>query len=66
LARRAGYHHFCLTVGDIDATVAELRRRGVTIVTDPFVLEVISASWRSSPIHGQSDRTGAVDALTEA
>jgi catechol 2,3-dioxygenase-like lactoylglutathione lyase family enzyme len=38
----AGYHHFCLTVNDIDATVAELRRRGVTIVTEPFTLDVIS------------------------
>jgi glyoxylase I family protein len=38
----AGYHHFCMTVDDIEATVAELRRRGVTIVTEPFILEVIS------------------------
>jgi len=38
----AGYHHFCLTVTSIDATVRELRRRGVTIVTEPFVLDVIS------------------------
>jgi len=28
-------------VSDIEATVAELRRRGVTIVTEPFTLEVI-------------------------
>jgi len=40
--RQAGLHHFCLNVKDMDATVAELRRRGVTIVTEPFVLEVIS------------------------
>jgi glyoxylase I family protein len=38
----AGYHHFCLTVTNIAATVSELRRRGVTIVTEPFVLDVIS------------------------
>ncbi|MGO7733122.1 VOC family protein [Rhizobium leguminosarum] len=38
----AGYHHFCLTVADIEATVGELRRRGVTIVTEPFQLDDIS------------------------
>lgn len=40
--RLAGYHHFCLTVSDIDETVAELRRRGVAIITEPFELPVIS------------------------
>lgn len=39
--RHAGYHHACLQVEDVDATVAELRRRGVTIVTEPFNLPVI-------------------------
>jgi lactoylglutathione lyase/glyoxylase I family protein len=39
--RLAGYHHFCLNVADMDATVAELHRRGVTIVTEPFELPVI-------------------------
>jgi catechol 2,3-dioxygenase-like lactoylglutathione lyase family enzyme len=39
--RYAGYHHACLQVDDVDATVAELRRRGVTIVTEPFDLPVI-------------------------
>jgi catechol 2,3-dioxygenase-like lactoylglutathione lyase family enzyme len=39
--RYAGYHHACLQVEDVDATVAELRRRGVTIVTEPFDLPVI-------------------------
>jgi catechol 2,3-dioxygenase-like lactoylglutathione lyase family enzyme len=39
--RYAGYHHTCLQVDDVDATVAELRRRGVTIVTEPFDLPVI-------------------------
>lgn len=39
--RYAGYHHICLQVDDVEATVAELRRRGVTIVTEPFVLPVI-------------------------
>ncbi|MFC7376974.1 VOC family protein [Brevundimonas sp. GCM10030266] len=37
-----GYHHFCLNVASVDATVEALRARGVTIVTEPFVLEAIS------------------------
>ena len=40
--RLAGFHHFCLNVDSVDATVANLRERGVTIVTDPFVLPVIN------------------------
>ena len=36
-----GYHHFCLAVTDVEATVHLLRGRGVTIVTEPFVLEAI-------------------------
>lgn len=40
--RLAGYHHFCLNVADMDTTISELRRRGVTIVTEPFELPVIS------------------------
>lgn len=39
--RLAGFHHACFEVEDVDATVAELRRRGVTIVTEPFDLPVI-------------------------
>jgi glyoxylase I family protein len=38
----AGYHHLCLHVDSIDETVAELRRRGVTIVHEPFTIEPIS------------------------
>jgi glyoxylase I family protein len=38
----AGYHHFCMTVASIEQTVAEPRRRGVTIVTEPFTLDVIN------------------------
>jgi catechol 2,3-dioxygenase-like lactoylglutathione lyase family enzyme len=38
----AGYHHFCLNVTSVDETVEKLRSRGVTIVTEPFVLEAIS------------------------
>jgi lactoylglutathione lyase/glyoxylase I family protein len=37
-----GYHHFCLNVSSVEATVQKLRGRGVTIVTEPFVLEAIS------------------------
>jgi catechol 2,3-dioxygenase-like lactoylglutathione lyase family enzyme len=40
--RLAGYHHFCLNVTDIEAAVAELRRRDVAIVTEPFELPVIN------------------------
>jgi catechol 2,3-dioxygenase-like lactoylglutathione lyase family enzyme len=40
--RFAGWHHICLMVDDVDATIDELRRRGVTIVTEPFDLPVIS------------------------
>jgi catechol 2,3-dioxygenase-like lactoylglutathione lyase family enzyme len=38
----AGYHHLCLHVDSVDETVAELRRRRVTIVREPFTLEPIS------------------------
>ncbi len=40
--RYAGYHHVCLRVDSVDSTLAELRRRGVAIVTEPFELEAIS------------------------
>jgi glyoxylase I family protein len=36
------YRHFCLNVVSVDATVAELRARGVTMVADPFVVEETS------------------------
>lgn len=39
----AGYRHICFDVHDVhnvDAAVAELRRRGVHIVTEPFELPV--------------------------
>ena len=38
----AGYHHFCLNVSSVEETVGKLRARGVTIVTEPFVLPAIS------------------------
>jgi lactoylglutathione lyase/glyoxylase I family protein len=37
-----GYHHLCLTVDSVDATVKELRRRGVAILGGPFDRESIS------------------------
>lgn len=37
----AGWHHVCLAVDSTDAAVEELRRRGVTIVTEPFELPEI-------------------------
>jgi lactoylglutathione lyase/glyoxylase I family protein len=40
--RYAGYHHFCLNVDSVEATVEKLRSRGVTIATEPFVLPAIS------------------------
>jgi catechol 2,3-dioxygenase-like lactoylglutathione lyase family enzyme len=40
--RLAGVHHFCLVVADIDETIAELKRRGVTIVTEAFELPAIN------------------------
>jgi glyoxylase I family protein len=40
--RFAGFHHYCLNVRSVDETVAKLRARGVTIVTEPFVLAAIS------------------------
>lgn len=38
----AGYHHFCLNVTSVEETVEKLRGCGVTIVTEPFVLDAIS------------------------
>ncbi|NYF30624.1 VOC family protein [Sphingopyxis sp. JAI108] len=37
----SGYHHFCLTVDNVDLTVEKLRQRGVEIVAEPFVVEAI-------------------------
>lgn len=37
----AGYHHFCLDVKNVDETIAELRKRGVNIVGEPFDLAAI-------------------------
>lgn len=37
----AGYHHFCIDVPDVDETVAELRRRKVNVIGEPFDLPAI-------------------------
>ena len=37
-----GYHHFCLSVKSVEATIKKLRERNVVIVTEPFVLPAIS------------------------
>ena len=38
----SGWHHICLMVDGVDGTLDELRRRGVTIVAEPFDLPAIS------------------------
>lgn len=38
---QAGYHHFCINVADIDATVTELKRRGVNVLGETIYLEAI-------------------------
>ena len=38
----AGYHHFCVNVDSVDATLAELCRRGVTVIGEPWNLPAIS------------------------
>jgi len=37
-----GYHHICVHVKSVDKTLAELRRRDVTIVGEPFNLKDIT------------------------
>jgi catechol 2,3-dioxygenase-like lactoylglutathione lyase family enzyme len=38
----SGWHHLCLRVDNVDEAVAELKRRGVTIVHEPFDVPAIS------------------------
>ncbi|MET8139304.1 VOC family protein [Sphaerisporangium sp. NPDC005288] len=40
--RHGGYQHVCLHVDSVDQTRAELARRGVDLVGEPFVVEEIS------------------------
>jgi catechol 2,3-dioxygenase-like lactoylglutathione lyase family enzyme len=37
----SGWHHLCLRVTDVDETVAELKRRGVSILREPFDVQAI-------------------------
>jgi lactoylglutathione lyase/glyoxylase I family protein len=37
----AGYHHICVHVKNLDKSLAELKKRGVTLVGEPFYLEAI-------------------------
>ena len=38
----AGYHHFCMNVDSVDETLAELRRRAITVIGEPWNLPAIS------------------------
>jgi len=40
--RTPSLHHFCVHVDSVDATLAELRARGVEIVEEPFLVPAIS------------------------
>lgn len=39
---QSGYHHICMHVADLDKTIKELEKRGVTIIGKPFFLEAIT------------------------
>jgi len=38
----SGYHHVSILVESLDAALAELRRRGVRLVGDPFMIRAVS------------------------
>lgn len=38
---KGGYHHLCMNVNDVEKVVAELKRRGVTILGETFVVPAI-------------------------
>ncbi|TRW27556.1 VOC family protein [Flavobacterium zepuense] len=38
---KAGFHHICMDVTNVDKTVAELKKRGVTIIGETFYLPAI-------------------------
>lgn len=38
----AGFHHICIHVKNLDKTLEELKKRGVTIISEPFYLEDIT------------------------
>ena len=43
--RRAGYHHFAITVPDCDALVARLQAQGVTVMRPPSDFDRHSTRW---------------------
>jgi catechol 2,3-dioxygenase-like lactoylglutathione lyase family enzyme len=47
-----GYNHVCLSVDNVDETLAELRDRGVEIVNLPFEIDDIGPAWPSSATRG--------------
>lgn len=59
----SGWHHICIRVDSTDDTVEELRRRGVTIVTEPFDLPDISRrlAFFSDPWGNLFELTQAID-----
>lgn len=59
--RRGGYIHLCLRVENLDAALAELRRRGVGVFAEPF--EVHPISQRLALIE---DNSGNLIELAEA
>ncbi|MET0299774.1 MAG: VOC family protein [Flavitalea sp.] len=40
--KEGGFHHVCLDVVNLDKTLAELKKRGVKIIGEPFYLEAIT------------------------
>jgi methylmalonyl-CoA epimerase len=56
----ARLHHFCIAVDDLDATLEELRTRGVTILGEPF--EVPPIGQRVAFIN---DNSGNVIEITQ-
>ena len=45
---RGGHHHFCFTVPNVEEAIAELRRRSVTIVAEPFEVPEIPNRCRAN------------------
>ncbi|MEK3912107.1 VOC family protein [Paenibacillus sp. FSL H7-0331] len=38
---KAGYHHLCMTVNDVDEAIAYLDSKGVSLIGEPFDLDAI-------------------------
>lgn len=43
--KRPGWHHVCFRVDSVDDTIAELKRRGVTIVSEPRDVDAIESRF---------------------